>query len=419
MPTLSSSRDEQTETFPSGFAVSHSIEFGLLAACLRAELHPKDQAPRDFIAQSVLPKLARWERVFELADHHGVMPAMHRVLCVEGKEQFRDALPPEVREELERRFARLATKNLRLAAELIHVLDCLEGAGVVAIPHKGPTLAEAVYGDLAMRDFSDLDVLVEARDVARAKQALATIRYEPNVALSATEERAYIASGYEYTFDGPAGKNLLEIQWSFVPRFFAVEFQMQAVFARAGKGMVAGRPVRVLAPEDLFLSMCVHAAKHLWGRLCWLRDIATFVEHVPVDWGRVQQAARTLGVERIVVVSLALARTLLRAEIPTALKLWAAGDGDPEVGKITAEIAQHIPHAEDYNTESVDYFRRMLRLRERRTDRWRFTTRLLFTPGLGEWAWIQLPESLFPLYHGVRMLRVGERLLGLRSKSAS
>lgn len=400
------------DSMSTAFSAGLSAEFGLLLACCRVELSPRDRGAWEFLGQTAIPRVASWERVFELGEHHGMLPAMHRVLCADGQDGLRAAVPREVRDELERRSALLTRKNLRLAAELIRILDCLAAAGVAAIPHKGPVLAEMVYGDLTLRDFSDLDVLVQARDVPRAKDALARITYKPNVTLSAAEERAYLAAGYEYTFDGPAGRNLLEIQWNFVPRFFAVEIEMEAVFARAGKGEVAGRSVRTLAPEDLFLSMCVHAAKHLWARLCWLRDIATVVEQVPLDWLSVRSESRRLGVERIVAVSLALVGTLLGAQIPESP---GERTRDTEVGTITAQIAQHIPNAEEYRTESVQYFRWMLCLRERSGDRWRFGSRLLFTPGLGEWSLVKLPEPLFPLYRGVRLLRVSGRLLGLPS----
>ena len=415
MPTLSSATDARADHTAAAFTASYSAVFGLLLACCHAERQAEDGSVWDFLG-SLIPYISDWKRVFELAEHHGVLPAIHRVLCVAGQERFVGLLPVEVRDELERRSAYLAKKNLRLAAELIRILDCLDAAGVVAIPHKGPVLAETVYGDLAGRDFSDLDVLVQARDIPYAKEALARIGYKPNISLSTAEERAYVASGYEYTFDGSAGKNLLEIQWSFVPRFFAVDFDMEGVFARARSGSVAGRTVRMLSPEDLFLSTCVHSAKHLWARLCWLRDIAATVERQPLDWSRVRSESRRLGVERIVAVSLALSGTLLGAKIPESWGVAGTGQSDAQVGAMAAEIARHIPNAEEYSTESVDYFRWMLRLRERSQDRWRFASRLLFTPGLGEWAWVKLPQSLFPLYRGVRLFRVGGRLLGLRSR---
>jgi hypothetical protein len=411
MPTLSPANRTAPRHIPGTFAATYSAAFGLLMACCHAEGREDAGNVLDFLS-TIIPHIRHWPRVFELGEHHGVLPAVHRVLRVDGRERFGKILPGEVREEFDLRSTRLVKKNLRIAAELIHILDCLDAAGVTAVPHKGPVLAETVYGDLALRDFSDLDVLVHAAEISRAKEALSKIGYKPNIELSPIEERAYLASGYEYTFDGPAGKNLLELQWNFVPRFFAVACDMEGVFARASTATVAGRAVRTLAPDDLFVALCVHAAKHLWGRLCWLRDIAVSAKRLPIDWERVRTESRRLGVERIVDVSLGLASTLLGAADKRTQR--PGGEDSAEVRAIIAEVAQHIPNAEEYNAESVDYFRWMLRLRERPVDRWRFAGRLLFTPGPGEWALVKLPGALFPLYRGVRLLRVGGRLLGLR-----
>jgi len=411
MSTLSATPGEEVQARRNVGGLSHSIEFGLLLSCCRAERHPESM--QEFLTQEA-SRIEDWERVFELAGYHGVLPALHSALCNGSQSKSMD-LRVGVGAELERRASYLAKKNLRLSAELIRILDCLDAAGVAAIPHKGPALAETIYGDLALRDFSDLDVLVRPADIPRAKQALARIAYRPNISLRPAEERAYIASGYEYTFDGSAGKNLLELQWNFVPRFFAIDFDLSAVFARAGSGTVAGRVVRTLAPEDLFLSLCVHAAKHLWSRLCWLRDIAAVMERVLLDWERVFAEARRLGIHRIVRVNLRLAHVLLGARFPEKTNaISAASTHDEQVQTITEAMAQHIAKTEDYSTQSFDHLRWMLRLRERSIDRYRYVSRLLITPSLGEWEWVKLPEPLFGCYRGVRLMRVGTRLFGMR-----
>ena len=41
-----------------------------------------------------------------------------------------------------------------------HRFAALPLQGIAAIPYKGPVLAAAVYGNLALRTFSDLDILV-------------------------------------------------------------------------------------------------------------------------------------------------------------------------------------------------------------------------------------------------------------------
>ena len=142
------------------------------------------------------------------------------------------------------RYEQNARRNLHLTGELFRILDCLDAHHIPAIPYKGPTLAEKVYGDLALRDFSDLDVLVRHFTFCVPSLRFGDLGYEPNIKLTQLQESAYLASGYEYTFDGPAGRNLLEIQWGIVPRFYAVDFSMEGLFERARLSELNGAACR-------------------------------------------------------------------------------------------------------------------------------------------------------------------------------
>ena len=181
-----------------------------------------------------------WAKVLELAEHHGVAPVMYRAL-----NERPSSAPAEVLEQLRSRYEYTARKNLRFTAELFRILDCLEAHAIPAIPLKGPVLAETVYGDLALRDFSDLDVLIHSQDVGRAKTALRSLDYSVPTPLSDAEERAYLAAGYEYTFDGPAGRNLLEVLWNILPRFYAVAFDVAELFSHSGSIPPAGARFRL------------------------------------------------------------------------------------------------------------------------------------------------------------------------------
>jgi hypothetical protein len=161
--------------------------------------------------------------------------------------------------------------------------------------------------------------------------------------------------------------------------------------------------------EDLFLVLCVHAAKHVWGRLIWLCDLARMMVRPQLDWAWIAEQARKLGIVRIVRVSLLLTSRLLHVEIPAAADLKVGTD--PEADSLASEIEVHITAAEEFNVESVAYFRLMMRLRENTRDRVRFLSRLILTPGPGEWAALRLPDALFPLYRVVRLWRLGARLV--------
>src|SRR5262249_169417 len=52
-----------------------------------------------------------------------------------------------------------ALRCLSLTAELIKMMELLRESGVQALPYKGPVLAVDAYGDVALREFEDLDII--------------------------------------------------------------------------------------------------------------------------------------------------------------------------------------------------------------------------------------------------------------------
>ncbi len=300
-------------------------------------------------------------------------------------------------------------KALLLARELIRIVGTLSAAGLEVMPYKGSALAELVYGDIALRQAGDIDLLIRPADFARIREVIRELGYAPHERFSAAEERAYLKSAYECAFDGAAGRNLLELQWAVLPRFYAVNFDMDGVFGRAVNVNVAGRPMRTPSAADLFLILSVHAAKHVWGRLVWLCDIARLMNMPGLDWGWIRIEANELGILRILRVTMLLVNRLLGAAIPAAARELVSKDGAAEL--LTEEITNHILSDRAYNVESVAYFRLMMRLREKSSDRLRFLSRLIFTSGPSEWKAVRLPESLFPLYRMVRLTRLAARLV--------
>jgi hypothetical protein len=80
------------------------------------------------------------------------------------------------------------------------------------------------------------------------------------------------------------------------------------------------------------------------------------------------------------------------------------------VAALGSEFAERLARGTVYDFESTEYFRFILKLRERRCDRWRYLWRLVWTPGAGEIAVVPLPEALFPLYRIVRIGRLVRKL---------
>ncbi|HLV87150.1 MAG TPA: nucleotidyltransferase family protein [Candidatus Sulfotelmatobacter sp.] len=346
----------------------------------------------------------RWELLFSVAERHGVLP-----LLFEALQQEPDIVPVEWMQSLKLSYQANLHKSFLLSRELIRITQHLSDHNIESLPYKGLALAELLYGDIALRQAGDIDLLLRPEDLPRAVSALAAIDYVQHSGFSAAEQKAYRKSGYEYAFDGPAGRNILEVQWAFQPRFYAVEFDLDAVFERAIGITVAGHRMRTPSLEDHLLTLSVHAAKHMWGRLIWLCDIARLAARPDLDWNWTLPQARELGVTRILAVSLMLANQLLGTAIPAPAQASLARDRS--VKTIGAEIRSSIGSGHSFDVESFAYFRLMGQLRERKADRLRFFSRLALTPGPSEWQSIRLPTVLFPLYRLVRISRLARRVL--------
>jgi Uncharacterised nucleotidyltransferase len=384
-------------------------EFGLLCAGASAKM---TVAQIEHVANWNFSSLD-WNEIIRLAEHHGVLPLAARNLMEHARR-----LPPEIELTLRSAYEINLKRGLWFAAELARIIRHLDRRQAEhpqtdrkqfpVVPFKGPILAQSLYGDPGLRSFSDLDLLISSTDFKRAKQALAEIGYSPAKKLTPAVERFWLQNGYEQSFNGAAGDNLVELQWALLPYFYAVDLRVENLLARSGPVVVAGCQMRCLSPEDSLTVLSLHAAKHLWGRLIWLVDIAGILRAGNIDYGLVFSNARSLGIARILGVTFWLVKNVLDAELPDAAEEMIASD--PAASVLGQEFAARLMRAATYDFESTEYFRLILKLRERRGDRLRYLWRLFWTPGEGDLAALGLPEALFPLYRIVRVGRLMRKL---------
>jgi hypothetical protein len=385
-------------------ASSHTSIFGAEVDLLLACCGDDSDGHRSSRIQQILQHGVDWERLVQLADHHGLTALLLRRLSEEADLQQTGGV-----EGLRRQDKANAHRALWLTLELLNIYQHLQACGLEVLPYKGPVLAEFLYGNVALRQFSDLDLLVRSDELPLIKAALGELGYEPGLRLAQAAERDYLKSGYEYTFDGARGRNLLEIKWQMLPRFYCVGFDVDKFFERASTVTVEGQKLRTLCDQDLMLVLCVHAAKHAWKQISWLCDIVQLARSRSIDWTALRAEADRLGIARIVSVTFLLAHKLLGAELPEGIR------PDTKAETLAQRIVSLIVAEQEFDPESLAYFRLMTELRERRRDQISFCWRLIATPGAGEWLAVRLPGPLFPLYRVVRVWRLAGKLFSLRS----
>lgn len=395
--TTATSRPPAASTPRNLFGIAVPPEWELLLATAAAG----NQTPR---LRTLVNQPLDWALFERLAETHGLLPLAAAQLQADPT-----LLPDAVVQELRTICQENARRSLWFAGELFSVLDTLSAAGVGAIPYKGPTLAVMAQGDLVLRQFCDLDILIAPRDWTRAKEALLRAGFTEKHKLTPREEKAYVASACDFTFHHGPVRNVLEIHWDFVPHFFAIRIPLRQLMARATTVELCGRRVPTLRPEDLLLCLAVHGAKHAWSRLCWLSDIAHLIHRADLDQDTVRRRAERWHIARIVKISLFLAQWTLGTELPESLQTWI--QEDQEAGRLAQILVRNLFSDNKIRTESRTYFQLMARQREHPMDRARMWALLATTSSLNEWRTVKLPDPLFRLYGAVRFWRLSRRLL--------
>ncbi|MGH7929777.1 MAG: nucleotidyltransferase domain-containing protein, partial [Candidatus Binatia bacterium] len=256
-----------------------------------------------------------WDFLIDGAIRHGVAPLLFRNLSRSSREE----IPDRTLTQLRHVSGSIACRNLFLTGELLTLLRLFGEIGISALPLKGPLLGVAAYGDLSLRPFNDLDILMPQKDILKAKDVLLERGYEPKTQLTSAEERVYVQTHHDYKFTRRNDEVVVEIQWGVTQWSFAFEIDFDEIWERRKQIVLAGAAVPLISTEDLLLALCVHGAKHRWERLKWICDIAELVgvARDSIDWVHLTSRARALGGERMLLLGLFLAHDLLDANLPS------------------------------------------------------------------------------------------------------
>ncbi|UCD84932.1 MAG: nucleotidyltransferase family protein [Deltaproteobacteria bacterium] len=281
----------------------------VLRYCLGTETDEKT------VGRSFPSPSSDWDEVIEEADWHGIVPLLYQSLKVLGTGVN---ITDSVLQRMQGKYLRSALENLRRSRQLSELLRALTSDGIPVIALKGMHLAEIVYGNVALRPMSDIDLLVKDEDLPKTEERMFGLGY--SYGPFAYANRSWIAEKIGNRAYVPAkGGSVVEIHWG-IGLGSPFNIDPKGLWERACPATIDGTPVLVLSPEDLLLHMCLHTSfqnAFLTGLLP-LCDIVRIIQHYrgELDWGKVQDRIGQWGVARPVYLTLDLAKELLRAEVP-------------------------------------------------------------------------------------------------------
>lgn len=369
--------------------------------CLaRAEAPETSQLPSDELG---------WQRLEAASEYHQLTPLLFcRLRAIDPA-----LTPPALLNRLRSRFYEMSARNYRLAWKLVEVTSRLEAESIPVLAYKGPAVALAAYGDVTLREFEDLDLLIRRSDLPKAVERMRRWGFHLSKKSFRPEIPSQVKRYHAATLDSPDRTYRVDLHWDLAKDYErAFSPAVEKLWERAERLELPHGSIPVMCREDLFLALSFHGARHRWSRLKWLLDVAMLMSKPePMDWARV--AAMTAGAPE--------------AKAPGSLAVLLAGDlfGAPQPGQAAAVLTgsrRTIAVAAEIRDEILSrgsstggVHATLLGLEERAMARFkylgieasRYPVSEIFGPVReSDRMFLRLPQSLELLHHVVRPVRL-------------
>jgi Uncharacterised nucleotidyltransferase len=391
-------------------SADRQAEIELLLCCSHTHPDPH-QLSR---IQELVARQLDWTYILERATHHNILPLLDRQLQLIQAHQIPSAVIAQIHTNFNENFQR----NLYLTSELLKLGRLFAAQQIPMLSFKGPILAQIAYGNLGLRQFLDLDILVPEADVVRASELLVSQGYQPQFELTASQQAVYAGLRNEHCFWHEEKQVCVDLHWSILPRHFSFTPDPQLLWGKIERVEFGAQSIATLTPEHLLLFLCAHGAKHNWWRLYWICDLAELLRtHPDLDWDSIHSLSGRFGTKRMLLLGLYLAQQLLGTVLPTAICTAIAADAT--LPSLAAQIQERLFQTQgrdgleievDANWTWRDYAIYRGTIPSLRDRAW-YWIDIILTPTPLEWELVTLPQWLFPVYYLIRAMRLAIKYL--------
>lgn len=334
----------------------------------------------------------------QLAQRH----ALYAVLVQTLQSPKITAIETGRKRDLKAKAFHLLQYNIAMSAELLRIMALFDTHKIRALAFKGPVLSQFAYGDISLRQYGDLDILIEKESLTKVITLMREHGYDLEIELSKESlDTFYSCVNVIGLHKGPIR---IEIHWELLSANYAIDWKSTTLWKQHGSVSINHRSIPTLAFDDHLIYLAIHGSKHMFERLEWISDIDRVIrsQH-DINWRRLSAKAEALGVKRMLLLSLALAQRFFQLELP--LSVHQEIDKDPMIILLVRKVIR-LHYTDQDKSDTWRTFFILWQMRERASDRLSFLYKALFSPKFDDFKFIQLPKRLAFLYPIIRPYRL-------------
>ncbi len=338
-----------------------------------------------------------------LAHAHGVFPLVYHTVT--------NLLSQNTLEELKQQNLTIVMRNMQMTAELIRIMKLLEENGVKALAFKGPTLAKLAYGDITLRQYSDLDILIDEKHLYQVAELMVAQDYDPMDSIEFLKNKAKLQVEKNYEFYGKKNGIKLEIHWRLINSSFFKTFKNYNAWKNTQEVTLNKTSIRTLDSSFLLIYLCNHGASHMWERIEWIADIDRLIRTTQnlIDWDEILSSSMTLHSNITLLLGLGLTNKIFDTPLPT--EILAVLDPHVTVAKLISKTINSLNSdilLQDHTSKNknLKVFLFHLLIQDTLPTKLRFLLHTIFGYTDRDVMAINLPRFLFFLYYPLHIGRI-------------
>jgi hypothetical protein len=256
------------------------------------------------------------------------------VLATQIFARVKASISPDAQKLISEQAERYERAASKLGDALIRYLKSADSRGIKTIVLKGLWLCEKIYHLPSIRPGSDIDILVQRKDVDVCLKLLAEQgidEFWPNLL-----EDEYFSRHHLHQQRSTPDLNIwFEIHWALDHPYTLLTVDYESIFKRAKPAQLFDAPVQEMGVPDLLLSLSIHLVKHAVylpslldredlpriiladGMVMYFLDVTEVIkQHQDIDWDLTIQLAHDWGAVDILGSVLHVCKRYFEAPIP-------------------------------------------------------------------------------------------------------
>ncbi len=287
---------------------SFEKENKILLACARSRM---DDFSKHCLTQLVVNDI-NWDALVKLAIHHKLLPLLYKNLSSVCPAN----VPARILADLRNFFTSNSIQNLSKLRALLQIVKLFEKNGIDVLTVKGPLFTHQYYGDISLRCFCDIDILVRLEDFDRATKLICSLGY--NFFPYKIPEKYFLKFAklnYHGNFANNDGVHV-ELHWELSRHYRGLLFSYENISPFIEETEIFGNRIRTLNREMLLLYLALHGQLHYWQRYDYLCCVAELMKGKSnINWNVLKDISEEFKLRKIVFLAIYLAKSLIDKKI--------------------------------------------------------------------------------------------------------